>query len=221
MPRVDLFGGAIQAEYPPNLTDASRVSFAPAFFLGEFSRGKHPADWPTNLRQVPDTQEVYLANDSDLSIILEVLELVTDNGAGDNLESGIRFHFDSLAHDNSALSSSVTSVSSTTSDDQATAQTPILGPATLLGIQTVSKFNLPADQADKVQLCVALWRLPTKNVDLVLCVNMPFGKANQNATSNGVDHDGGDREARHAQDVFEQIVRTLDIKDFGLFAGGA
>ena len=43
-----------------------------------------------DLRQVPDTQEVFLSNDSDLSLILEVLELVRDEGAQDDLDSAIR-----------------------------------------------------------------------------------------------------------------------------------
>ncbi|KAM0792205.1 hypothetical protein ACM66B_004901 [Microbotryomycetes sp. NB124-2] len=195
--RVDLFGGAIQADYPDDLTDAS------------------------DLRQVPDTQEVYLSNESDLSIILEVLELVTDNGAGDDIETGIRFLFESLAHDNGALSSSIVTVSSSLSSPPTTSQPSVQGPATLIGHQTVSKFNLPPGQADKVQLCVALWRLPSKNADLVLCVNMPLGKAVQQTTTNRVNgQDDAQDMARSAQAVFEQIVKTLEIKDFGLFAGG-
>ncbi|KAK4058892.1 hypothetical protein OIO90_000338 [Microbotryomycetes sp. JL221] len=207
MQRIDLFGGAIQAEYPLNITDAS------------------------DLRQIPDTQEVYLSNDSDLSIILEVLELVREGEADQDLESAIKFHFDSLAHDNSALSSIVSNLSTnppsntTTHSSMRQLPTQVQGPVTLHGIQIVSKFNLPASEADKVELFVALWRLPQKNTDLVLSVNLPVGKASDNAaitTTNGVNgsdaHQQPEAVAR-AKELFETIVRTLDIKDYGLFAG--
>lgn len=44
----------------------------------------------SDLRQVPDSQEVYLSNNSDLSIILEVLQLVEEEGAADDLDKAIR-----------------------------------------------------------------------------------------------------------------------------------
>lgn len=50
-----------------------------------------PADASSSeLRQVPDTQEVLLSPDSDLSVILEVLERVTDGRAGDDDEAALR-----------------------------------------------------------------------------------------------------------------------------------
>lgn len=44
----------------------------------------------SDLRQVPDTQEVFMAPDSDLSLIVEVLELVKQDGAGDSLEKALK-----------------------------------------------------------------------------------------------------------------------------------
>ena len=40
---------------------------------------------------MPDTQEVFLSPDSDLSLIVEVLELVKEDGAGDSLEAAMRY----------------------------------------------------------------------------------------------------------------------------------
>ena len=40
---------------------------------------------------MPDTQEVFLAPDSDLSLIIEVLELVKDEGSADDLEKAARY----------------------------------------------------------------------------------------------------------------------------------
>ena len=114
-----------------------------------------------------------------------------------------RFHFSSLAHDNTALTSTISSVLLPPSPSS-----PILGPTLLSGTQTISKFNLPADKADTVLLLVALWRIPSKKADLVLCVNYPVRKE-------GGEEASGDG----ARAVFERAVRTLVVKDLGLFAG--
>lgn len=39
----------------------------------------------SDLRQIPDTQEVFLSQDSDTSTVLEILELVTTDGADHDL----------------------------------------------------------------------------------------------------------------------------------------
>lgn len=183
---VQLYGGAITAQLPAHLIDAS------------------------DLRQVPDQQEVWLDNDSNLSWILEVVQLVTQDGAQHDQDSAIRFLFQSLAHDNSALSSEIEAISVAPLPlPLSSATTPaLLGPTTLVGIQKVSKFNLPPEKADSVLILMALWRIPEKNSDLVLCVNFPVREAG-----------GEEVNAEAARDTFDLAVRTLLIKDYGLFAG--
>jgi len=39
---------------------------------------------------VPDTQEVFLSPDSDLSLIVEVVEFVTEEGAGESVEAALK-----------------------------------------------------------------------------------------------------------------------------------
>ncbi|TNY17873.1 hypothetical protein DMC30DRAFT_428852 [Rhodotorula diobovata] len=183
-----LYGGAITASLPPSFLDAS------------------------DLRQVPDTQEVFLAPDSDLSLIVEVLELVKDDGSADDLEKAARFHFSSLAHDNSALSSTVSSVSvpSAAPRPSGPGQPVLLGPTVLRGQQTVSKFNKPESEADTVSIQLALWRVPARNADVTLCVNWPVR----------VGETGEERGDDEAKRVFDEAVRSFEVKDFGLFAGG-
>jgi len=48
------------------------------------------AHFISDLRQIPDTQEVFLSPDSDLSFIVEVLELVKEEGAADSLEAAVK-----------------------------------------------------------------------------------------------------------------------------------
>jgi hypothetical protein len=62
----DLFGGAITVSLPKGFIDAS------------------------DFRQVPDNQEVLVRDDSDVSLIIEVLQLATDEGAGESLDRAVR-----------------------------------------------------------------------------------------------------------------------------------
>ncbi|GAA5869005.1 hypothetical protein JCM8547_003248 [Rhodosporidiobolus lusitaniae] len=182
-----LYGGALVSSIPTTFIDAS------------------------DLRQVPDTQEVFLSSDSDLSLIFEVLQLVKEEGAQDSLEAAARFHFSSLTHDNAALSSTVSSLTLPSSTPKTPPGIPtLLGPTVLRGVQKVSKFNRPAEEADDVLILLALWRVPEKDADVTLCVNFPVRMGET----------GEERDGKEAERVFEEAVRTFEVRDYGLFAGG-
>jgi len=70
-----LFGGAIIAYMAEGLLDVSCVSVSSLK-----STTDHP---PSDLRQVPDTQEVFLDPQSNVSFILEVLVRVDPNDPKD------------------------------------------------------------------------------------------------------------------------------------------
>jgi cell division protein FtsB len=171
-----LFGGAISMLLPSHLIDASEI------------------------RQVPDTQEVFLYPESGISVILEILEQV----APSDLEDAAKFHFDSLAHDNSAASATVTSVEkqSKKRDDETPA------PTLLIGVQKVAKYN--RDQLDTVQILLALFRVQSKNIDLVLSFNVPTVTQDTNAV--------GEVDMLVAREHFRAAAESLQILDFGLFA---
>lgn len=164
-----LFGGAISLTLDGEYLDASLV------------------------RQVPDNQEVLLARDSDVSVILEVLQCVAPETDARAMEQGVRYHFDSLAHDNSAVFSVVDAADAVDGAARA-GETP--APATAHGRQTVPKFGKHANE-EQVTIYVALWRLPAKNVDLVLSLNDPAGRVTA------------------AQ--FRAAAASLRIEDWGLF----
>ncbi|KAJ7905276.1 hypothetical protein B0H14DRAFT_2659636 [Mycena olivaceomarginata] len=102
-----------------------------------------------------------------------------------------RFHFDSLAHDNSATTSTVDAVAvipNTRGD-----KTP---PAiTLLGVHRV---------------LMALFRVEDQRVDLVVTFNVPVASQDHGAV--------GEEGWKTAQNHFDIFVRSLCIVDFGLFA---
>ncbi|KIY68709.1 Mog1p/PsbP-like protein [Cylindrobasidium torrendii FP15055 ss-10] len=170
----ELFGGAITALAPTNLIDASEI------------------------RQVPDTQEVLLYPDSDVSIIVEVLERVQPS----DYREAAKFHFGSLAHDNSAADSTVLSVDIVPNDRGDGTPDAII----LDGSQHVQKFNRTT--LDTVHILMAVYRLVQKNVDLVVTFNIPVGA-----------EDGSGLETlQRTRTQFEQFSRSLRIVDFSLFA---
>ncbi|KAF8892607.1 hypothetical protein BD779DRAFT_1670285 [Infundibulicybe gibba] len=170
-----LFGGAITATTPTHLIDAS------------------------DLRQVPDTQEVFMYPDSGVSIIVEILERVEPSHFND----AIRFHFQSLAHDNSAQSPEVHKVDVIPNDRGDDTPSPIL----LHGLQYIQKFN--SSLIDEVRIFMALFRVERKAIDVVVTFNVPT-----------VSQDGGAISQDSVSTIeaqFNDLVRSLRIVDHGLF----
>jgi hypothetical protein len=113
-----------------------------------------------------------------------------------------RFHFDSIAHDNSASRSIVERVVQTPIARQPGDATPV--PIVLTGVQYARKFNRTYE--DEVRILMGLYRVEQKNTDMVVTMNIPSGS---------VVNTGG----QGYQAVFEQLIRSLRIVDFDLFAG--
>jgi hypothetical protein len=115
-----------------------------------------------------------------------------------------RFHFDSLAHDNSARSAEVQSVAAIPDDKQDNTPPAIV----LKGHQMVPKFNHTT--SDKVLILMALFRIESKRIDLVVTFNIPLEAV-----------DGGVVNRRDTEKVevdFDTFTRSLRIVNFGLFA---
>ncbi|KAI8998831.1 Mog1p/PsbP-like protein [Trametes punicea] len=154
----------------------------------------------SDFRQVPDTQEVYVSPTSGISVIVEVLQSV----AATDLREAAGQHFDALAHDNDAKSQIVIETLDMPNESNGTTPNPVV----LYGTQLVQKFNSPT--TDEVRILLALYRVPDKNVDLVMTMNVPMTSADGGAVS---EDDWGT-----ARDVFNVAARSLRIVDYGLFA---
>jgi len=115
-----------------------------------------------------------------------------------------RFHFESLAHDNSARSAEVQSVGAIPDDKQDSTLPAIV----LRGNQMVPKFNQTTP--DKVQILMALFRIESKRIDLVVTFNIPL-----EAVDGGVVNS---RDMGKVEADFDTFSRSLRIVDFGLFA---
>jgi hypothetical protein len=113
-----------------------------------------------------------------------------------------RFHFESLADDNSAASSSVESVTKMSYDWRDGTPSPII----LKGTQLVRKFNSAVP--DTIRVLLAVFRIESKNVDLALSMNIPLQTAEGGT---------GDDEYQRAERDFNTAVESLRIINFGLF----
>lgn len=116
----------------------------------------------------------------------------------------LRFHFGSLAHDNSARSSSIENISTQVHSGDNNTPAPIL----LKGTQSIPKFNHTTP--DVVRIYMALFRVKSKNADLVVTFNVPI----QTQDGNAVDVAGQTR----AEADFGTFVESLIINNFDLFA---
>ena len=112
-----------------------------------------------------------------------------------------RFHFDSLAHDSSAISPSLTEVWNIPNDRGDKTPSAIA----LRGVQHVSKFNRTTP--DEVHILMAIFRVDHKNVDLVVTFNVPVPN-DDNLVREGL---------AAVRTEFEAFVGSLRIIDFDLF----
>ncbi|CAG8586363.1 12529_t:CDS:2, partial [Funneliformis mosseae] len=117
----ELFGGAISMYIPPSFEDVS------------------------NVRDVPDNQEVFADLNTDQSIIVEILQFVHQASN----EDAARYHFESVANDNDAEDySTIHQITQLTPQE-----VPSLPPDTQMyfctGKQSVAKFNETDPDAPK------------------------------------------------------------------------
>lgn len=118
-----------------------------------------------------------------------------------------RFHFDSLAHDNSAGSQKILNVA--LPNELETTSPPETPPPIILhGEQIVQKFNRTT--LDRVCMFVALYRIKAKQVDLVLTANIPT------TLTESLQSDEATFQ-RLSKKKFDRAVESLKVLDFELF----
>lgn len=179
-----LFGGSLSAVVPLNATDISE------------------------LREVPDNQEVFAHPYTDQSLIVELLEYqahVAD-------ENAARYHFEDIAGSNKALEPGAFEVSGEAVLPQAELSLAECSCAwTLTGTQLVSKFNEEA--RNTVTVSLALFRLPQFATDLVVTFNDPQSISPDSSSASTVEPH---RDPWTPQD-FQTLLHTLSLHDPGLF----
>jgi len=160
------------------------------------------------VRDVPSNQEVFVDENSDTSIIIELLSLVEE---ATNQDSAT-FHFNSLAHDNDARNSQILQVGEAPPD-----AVPSLGgnayKSLLYGRQHVTKFRETAENVVDIYLCCL--RLHDVQTDMVITLNSPV--AVNPASSSSAATPQAEIHPALSQNIFAHFLRTLKINDWTLF----
>nr|ADO28291.1 ran guanine nucleotide release factor [Ictalurus furcatus] len=177
-----LFGGAMSAVLPSNTKDISE------------------------LREIPDNQEVFAHTHTDQSIIIELLEYqshVEDSQAA-------RYHFEDVAGSNKVMEAGQMEVMEVQCVPQEQLSLSQCSSAWILtGAQLISKFNEEAKNIVKIHLC--LFRLPEYTTDILITFNDPFS-ISPLSSSSSASADG----AWTVQD-FHTLVQSFQLLDPGVF----
>jgi hypothetical protein len=185
----ELYGGAISCELPASYADVSE------------------------LRQVPDNQEVFAEIKTDQSIIIELLqrEEVSNDKIGEHL-------FSNLAADNAASDASVV-FSETLDQDSVPHLADPIPKSLLVGYQQVAKFKDEEKHGDaaknRLRVILIVIRLENVTTDLTISINTPVEIA-ELSSSNEFEC-LADASGEAGQEISLRILKTLKINDWGLF----
>ncbi|KAM3620186.1 uncharacterized protein V6R79_019479 [Siganus canaliculatus] len=179
-----LFGGALSAVLPHSIRDISE------------------------LREIPDNQEVFAHAHSDQSLIVELVEYqgqVADQDAA-------RYHFEDIATSNKALETDAFEVTSVVPLPKSELLLSDCSSAWMLtGTQCVSKFNEEA--RNKVTLHLGLLRLPQFSTDILITFNDPQAISPESSSAVAVEP----HTVLWTLQDFQRLLQTLTLHDSGLF----
>ncbi|KAJ3299346.1 hypothetical protein HK104_009198 [Borealophlyctis nickersoniae] len=185
-----LYGGAMSAVLPASFLDVSHI------------------------REVPDNQEVFVDENTDQSLIIELLEM-----ADATAEEAASFHFWQLADDNDARdASNIISVEHVPASTM-----PHLPPNThislLSGQQQITKFR-ERDPLTRnvVHIFMCVLRLANVRTDLVISYNYPIALGPASSSAQALAESGaGMGLPETALENFREVVRSVKVHDWGLF----
>ncbi len=178
----ELFGGALEASIPQRFYDISQ------------------------LRQVPDTQEVFADGDTDQSFIIEILSYtheVTDDKIAE-------YMFTDLADANGAQKRTL--VHSTNLTDQELPNFTSYFKSWALGEQHVAKYNEQAE--NQINIYVGVVRIPKYETDILLTFNDPVVI---NPLSSSASSTAKGSNVNSSSQLFKQVFESLKVNDWSIF----
>lgn len=187
----DLYGGAMAVELPKGYIDAS------------------------NIRQIPDHQEVFLSPTTLTSLIFEINQYIQ---ARDDT-AATHFHFtdvisapDHLAQDLAEPKKIILPMASMKDFPAYVIQGGIISPEVEKNVPS----NLPVEWQQNPQtkdLLTKVFQLVVRiekcETDLCVRINVPMKEM--------LSQDNVDKEEGFAKEMMDKIVETLEVKNFGLF----
>ncbi|TKA66256.1 hypothetical protein B0A49_08428 [Cryomyces minteri] len=188
---AELFGGAITVKIPSNFIDAS------------------------NIRQVPDAQEVFLDADGFTSIIFDITERVlSDPGKTDR--DALLFHFEDIFSEETEYALPEVQDLTSQNDRNESGQhipTYMLCSRIKHSALTRSSSGLVADSTIIVLLLIRLVRQQT---DIVITINLPHVSRGFEAGQD-VQQSELEKSAAIGKEYAEVILNSFQIKEWGLF----
>ncbi|CAK3971077.1 ran-interacting mog1 [Lecanosticta acicola] len=184
---ASLFGGAIVVDLPATFEDVSEI------------------------RQVPDNQEVYLDRAGFSSIVVDILERVTDKP---NDIEALKFHLSDIV-DEDAGQTKIFNIEEEVTMRKMPPGTKVL---TLIAISPPGeKMRGRANEPDFVGILLVLVRLVEKETDVVVSVNVPHmpGEYVREDVDLGKGRCGRLLEVGKA--VRERVLETFEVKNWDLF----
>ena len=183
----DLFGGALSIYLPSTFIDVSEI------------------------RQVPDYQEVFSDPQTDQCLMIDLLEhdpLADDDRASEN-------HFYQLAHDQGTHEVKLTETRRITGEDipQALKENENVVVSLTIGQTMVKKSRQGREEKDCVNIYLACVRLKQVKTDACVIFNDPIHTEDQEEELRK-----SPLERRQAMQLFKQVLSTFAIHDYGLFA---
>lgn len=198
----ELYGGAITVQLPSDVIDAS------------------------DLRQIPDHQEVFLSDKTLTSIVIEINEYqhmdtdLSDNTASVDERAAIYHVTDVLEPPDHLTESGVQTSTVKLSQPSISRYPAYQSTATIIAseIDRASRPILPlawqtnpAQKEQQVGLIQLLIRMQDYGTDICVRINVPLVELGD------AQSEPAQKEANMASEVMKHIIETLDIGDFSLF----
>ena len=192
-----------------NLAPTANLKFSPKRLFGGALSASLPQTYidTSNLRQIPDNQEVYLEADGFASITFDLLERVTDRSSD---EGALLYHLEELLDEERFCFHDMKKVE----------LEGLPGFPTHVGcVSTKPKVNKLGGK-DVTVLFVLLVRLERVETDLVITVNVPYRGREFKGLVLEIRASDMDKKLSRGLEILEAIGSSLEIRDWGLFGEG-
>lgn len=173
----------------------------------------------SQVRPVPDNQEVFSHAETDRSVIVELVQQESGVSSSDALPA--RFHFGALCRDSGAIQARILESIELTTDVLSTlrAEDTNLHASVVYGAIMVSKYKDNEEYANQVIVSLACIRLPRVTTDVLVVYNDPI-MLHPMSSSARLGSTVADPENTNVADrasLLNAVVGTLEVHDWSLF----
>ncbi|KAI9804148.1 MAG: hypothetical protein M1825_001550 [Sarcosagium campestre] len=215
---VKLFGGAIELDIPEQFIDVRYGSGRTKEFIYLSPLNLIAPRNGSNIRQVPDHQEVYLDKDGFTSIIVEVNQRVGPPAASTDIDA-LKCHLDDITEHAEGLRTWSSSSTIITHLQYGLSLSEVSKSLDQSPAYTILASTERANNADFTGIFLTLVRLEAQTTDLVVTINVPHVKGMY--SPDNIDLEAGKLGSLliAARGYRDKIFESLDIKDWSLFGG--